>query len=191
MKPAMVLNADYQPMEFPITVTPGPQAINRIIAGSYRPVHFHDDPILTKNEENLYLTLGFTHWPSVVVHQEYIHRKRAIRESFSPEKLYIRDLGKCRYCGTKLARSESTWDHYIPTSLGGDNGWVNAVLSCYRCNTAKDNKMPIGEWKLEKAPHEPSYDELKSKARHFPITVYDEVWLDYLPAWKGPVKVIK
>jgi hypothetical protein len=47
MKPAMVLNADYQPMEFPITITSGQQAINRIIAGSFRPINFHDDPIHT------------------------------------------------------------------------------------------------------------------------------------------------
>jgi hypothetical protein len=71
MKPAMVLNADYQPMDFPIEVTTGPQAINRILAGSYRPVHFHDDPIRTKNEELLYMMLGFTHWPSVVVHNSF------------------------------------------------------------------------------------------------------------------------
>jgi hypothetical protein len=76
MKPAMVLNADYQPMDFPIEVTTGPQAINRILAGSYRPVHFHDDPIRTKNEELLYMMLGFTHWPSVVVHNCFIPRRR-------------------------------------------------------------------------------------------------------------------
>jgi 5-methylcytosine-specific restriction endonuclease McrA len=191
MKPAMVLNADYQPMEFPITITSGQQAINRIIACSFRPINFHDDPILTKNEELLFKLLGFTHWPSVVVHQEYIHRRVADQENFTPEKLYIRDLGKCRYCGKELTQKQATWDHYIPTSKGGDNTWTNAVLACNPCNIRKDNKMPKGEWHLQRPPHEPTFAEMKSKARHFPLTIYDEAWLDYLPKWKGAITLAK
>ena len=191
MKPSMVLNADYQPMDFPIEVTTGPQAINRILAGSYRPVHFHDDPIRTKNEELLYMMLGFTHWPSVVVHNSFIPRRRGTgQETFSPDKLYIRDMGKCRYCKKNVSRKESTWDHYVPTSKGGDNSWTNAVLACKDCNTLKDNLMPKGIWKLEKLPHEPTYEELKSKNSFFPITIHDEVWKQYLPNWKGPVNLV-
>lgn len=190
MKPALELNADYQPMEFPISIKSGQQAINRILAGTMRPVNFHDDPIRVKNEELLYKQLGFTHWPSVIVSNKYYPRARGAREAFTTDKLFIRDNGKCRYCGVKLNKANATWDHYIPVSLGGDNSWTNAVLACQSCNMRKDNAMPKGEWKLARPPHEPTYDELKAKARQFPITIYDEVWLDYLPNWKGPVNLI-
>lgn len=43
---------------------------------------------------------------------------------------------------TKDLKQRPNVDHYVPTSLGGDNvGW-NKVIVHTKCNTLKDNKLP-------------------------------------------------
>lgn len=185
MRPVLLLNADYKPMALPFSVTSAEQAMNRIVAGSCYPVIFYDSPIRTKNQENLVRQLGFTHWPSVIATKDMKPRSEIV--GFNVGNLIIRDRGRCRYCGVSVGRSTATLDHYVPVSRGGKNTWNNAVLACGPCNSRKGSDMPVGEWKLEVPPHEPSYKELVSKARLFPLRIHDERWLDYLPSWYGPV----
>lgn len=63
-------------------------------------------------------------------------------------KLYIKENGKCFYCGEQTVLSpvrienQATVDHYIPTSRGGSNADSNRVLACVECNMAKGSMMP-------------------------------------------------
>jgi 5-methylcytosine-specific restriction endonuclease McrA len=67
-------------------------------------------------------------------------KKKAIK--FSRENVYIRDNGKCQYCGRKVARPESTYDHVIPRGQDGTTVWENIVISCMACNQNKGNRTP-------------------------------------------------
>lgn len=70
--------------------------------------------------------------------------------------LYRRDGGRCAYCGKKLSIRESTKDHIIPRSKGGKDEWENLALSCFRCNTVKNNRTPEqAGMKLNITPYNP------------------------------------
>lgn len=67
-------------------------------------------------------------------------RKRAVK--FSRENVYMRDKGCCQYCGHKVPRAESTYDHVTPRSQGGQTTWENVVISCTPCNQRKGGRTP-------------------------------------------------
>lgn len=62
--------------------------------------------------------------------------------SFCRRAIWKRDEFKCQYCGIKPNQDESTLDHIIPKSKGGDTSWKNCVLACYRCNSQKADREP-------------------------------------------------
>jgi len=78
--------------------------------------------------------------PSIVRFVKPIHRKRAIK--FSRHGVYARDRGRCQYCGTRVRRSEFTYDHVVPRALGGKTDWVNVVVACVPCNQRKGGRTP-------------------------------------------------
>ena len=52
---------------------------------------------------------------------------------------------KCAYCGKELINSfDTTRDHIIPISKGGNNTKENIVPSCRSCNSKKYNKILEG-----------------------------------------------
>tara|TARA_Y100000034_G_C6904889_1_gene419571 strand:- start:3700 stop:4170 length:471 start_codon:yes stop_codon:yes gene_type:complete len=57
------------------------------------------------------------------------------------KNLYIRDRGTCQYCGDKLTYENSTIDHVLPKSKGGEDKWENIVLACAPCNYQKGSKL--------------------------------------------------
>ena len=56
--------------------------------------------------------------------------------------VYIRDGGKCQYCGEKKGYNELNVDHVIPQGQGGKTKWNNIVLSCIPCNQDKGCRTP-------------------------------------------------
>jgi 5-methylcytosine-specific restriction endonuclease McrA len=48
--------------------------------------------------------------------------------------VWKRDVGKCRYCGS---RKELQFDHVIPRSMGGSGEPGNVELLCRACNLRK------------------------------------------------------
>lgn len=87
-------------------------------------------------------------------------RKKAIK--FSRENIYLRDGGKCQYCGTSLSRDKKdpdcfTYDHILPRDKGGQTNWTNVVTCCIPCNQRKSNKLlaEVG-MRLLKVPVKPS-----------------------------------
>jgi 5-methylcytosine-specific restriction endonuclease McrA len=67
-------------------------------------------------------------------------KKKAIK--FSRENVYARDNGSCQYCGNKVPRHESTYDHVKPRSQGGTTIWENVVICCVPCNQKKGGRTP-------------------------------------------------
>lgn len=56
------------------------------------------------------------------------------------------DFGVCTYCGEE---TQTTFDHVIPVSKGGDDSISNQVPACESCNSSKSNKDVI-EWCKER-----------------------------------------
>ena len=84
-----------------------------------------------------------------------------LKMRFSREGLFARDEGQCQYCHKQLARAESTIDHVIPRSRGGQTDWDNCVICCHKCNNIKGSMTPseagMSLIRLPKKPCESSY----------------------------------
>lgn len=81
-------------------------------------------------------------------------KKKAIK--FSRENVYVRDNGKCQYCGNKVPRHDATYDHVIPRAQGGQTNWDNIVISCMDCNQNKGCRTPAqAKMKLLSTPVRP------------------------------------
>jgi 5-methylcytosine-specific restriction endonuclease McrA len=53
------------------------------------------------------------------------------------KRIFDRDRGHCRYCGSRLERAEAQIDHVVPVAKGGSNKESNLVTSCADCNHEK------------------------------------------------------
>src|SRR5262249_51400928 len=67
-------------------------------------------------------------------------RRRAVK--FSRENVYVRDQGRCQYCGARVTRFDATYDHVLPRKLGGLTTWENIVIACVACNQRKGGRTP-------------------------------------------------
>lgn len=79
--------------------------------------------------------------PAVVRLLRYVHMGRK-RPPLSKLNLLARDEYKCQYCNTQLSRQNSTVDHVIPKSQGGNTSWENCVTCCHSCNRKKGGNTP-------------------------------------------------
>ena len=78
--------------------------------------------------------------PSVVRFLKPVPRKKAVK--FSRQNVYVRDQGKCQYCGQRVPRTDFTYEHVIPRAQGGTTCWENVVVSCVPCNQRKGGRTP-------------------------------------------------
>ena len=78
--------------------------------------------------------------PSVIRLLRPVRRKKVIR--FSRLNIWLRDGGKCQYCGLKVARNRFQFEHVVPQSQGGQTTWENIVVACHGCNQRKANRTP-------------------------------------------------
>ena len=62
---------------------------------------------------------------------------RKISQSIQ-DRVWRRDEGKCVKCGS---REKLEFDHIIPFSKGGSNGYRNIQLLCENCNRSKSDKI--------------------------------------------------
>jgi len=86
---------------------------------------------------------------------------------FSRWNLYVRDDGKCQFCGKKLPFQKGgfTFDHLHPKSKGGDKDWLNIVIACHHCNHNKANKsLEESGLTLLRKPYKPLPQELRNKS---------------------------
>lgn len=67
------------------------------------------------------------------------HLHRLNRYMSKDDRIRAKTHGRCAYCGIKLKRRESTRDHMIPRSHGGQDTIENLWLCCRQCNKNKAN----------------------------------------------------
>lgn len=76
--------------------------------------------------------------PSIV---RFLHRirqrLRPRRITFNRRNVWLRDRGRCQYCGRQVASDAFTYDHVLPRCRGGLTSWQNIVVACLPCNQYK------------------------------------------------------
>jgi len=91
-----------------------------------------------------------------VIQITYFIRKPFTRPKFSKKAIFMRDSGRCQYCGTYTHKP--TIDHIIPKSKKGKNDWVNVVTACPECNNKKgDRTLKEAKMDLIRHPFEPKF----------------------------------
>jgi 5-methylcytosine-specific restriction endonuclease McrA len=58
------------------------------------------------------------------------------------ERLFLRDLHVCAYCGGRFDDLHLTIEHIKPVSRGGQHHWMNVVTACRGCNHRKGSRTP-------------------------------------------------
>lgn len=167
--PALVLNADYQPLSYyPLSLWSWQDAIKAVFLERVN--------IVSQYEREVKSPTASVRLPSVVSLKTYV--KPARHPAFTRFNVFLRDEFVCQYCG---ADDELTFDHVVPRSKGGQTTWDNVVAACSPCNLKKGGKLP-GEARMwpAQAPVRPTVFQLHRKGRKFPPNFLHESWQDYL-----------
>ncbi len=116
--------------------------------------------------------------PAVIRLNRYIKKRTPIIK-FSRQNLYIRDGGRCQYCGAPFSAKELTYDHILPRSKGGETEWTNVVTCCVKCNLKKGGRTPEeAGMTLIRRPKAPIWIPLLTMSLGLKET--PEPWKDYL-----------
>jgi 5-methylcytosine-specific restriction endonuclease McrA len=90
------------------------------------------------------------------------------------KNVFLRDNYTCQYCGKS---GNLTIDHVVPKSRGGGDTWVNAVVSCVRCNNRKGDRTPEEAGiKLASTPYKPPSMLYLHMTR---MSNIPKIWFDY------------
>ena len=162
----LLLNSTFEPLK----VVSWKKAVLMVLLGKVEVVEEYDRMIR-----------GVSHTlrlPAVIRLKRYIGKGTPIIK-FSRQNLYIRDGGKCQYCGSPFSQRELTYDHVIPRSKGGETEWTNVVTCCVTCNLKKGGRTPeeAGMF-LIRRPKAPIWIPLLSMSLGLKET--PEPWRDYL-----------
>ena len=173
--PALVLNADYQPLSYyPLSLWCWQTVVKAVFLDRVNIVSEYDRFIRSTNFE---LKL-----PSVIALKKYV--KPATYPAFTRFNLFLRDRFTCQYCGGGYpARhgQELTFDHVTPRSQGGRTTWENVTTACSPCKLHKGGRTPR-EAGMEPyaAPFRPTVHQLQANGRFFPPNYLHDSWRDYL-----------
>ena len=170
--PALVLNADYQPLSYyPLSLWGWQDTIKAIFLDRVAVVSHYDHVIRSPGLE--------FQLPSVVALKQYIPQDR--RPPFTRFNVFLRDRFACQYCRKPYPTQELTFDHVVPKSRGGKTSWSNIVTACTRCNLRKGNRLPHECGMQPTArPAIPTAHPLRLNGRTFPPNYLHESWRDYL-----------
>lgn len=166
--PALVLNADFQPLNlFPLSTIDWQTAVKGVYEETHSVVAEYDTVVRSPT-----VTMRL---PSVLAIRKYQPVPHHV--AFTRFNVFLRDRFRCQYCGRKHASADLTFDHVVPRSRGGLTAWDNVVACCSPCNTAKDNHTAM---RPVREPRAPTAHELLAAKRAFPPNYLHETWLDYL-----------
>ncbi len=170
--PALILNADYQPLSyFPLSIWPWQEAVKAIFRETVTVISEYDRFIHSPTTE--------FKLPSVIALKEYV--PIAQTPAFTRFNVFLRDAWHCQYCGNIYKTNQLTFDHVIPRSRGGRTSWDNIVSACKSCNTRKGSKFPH-ECDMHPIimPREPTLYELRETGKRFPPNFLHKSWGDFL-----------
>lgn len=189
MHPALVLNADYQPLSIlPLSLWSWQETIKAVFSGKVTVVDVYPD--LNIRAVNMDVPL-----PSVIALTDYIKQPNQ-SPAFTRRNVYLRDGYICQYCGKRFMTQDLTLDHVYPRCYGGKLEWTNAVTCCKKCNARKGSTLPtelrrVG-MKLLREPRVPSKYELASVAgQMYPRRGAHPTWEPYLGLGMKPKKNVE
>ena len=166
MEWTLLLNSTFEPLK----VVTWKKAIIMVMLGKVEVVEEYDRVI-----RGVTLALRL---PAVIRLNRFIRKETQIIK-FSRQNLYVRDRGKCQYCGTPFEQKELTYDHVIPRSRGGQTEWTNVVTCCTACNLRKGGRTPEeAGMSLLRRPKAPVWIPLLTMI--LGIDEPPEAWKDYL-----------
>jgi len=170
--PALVLNADYQPLSyFPLSTWSWKDALKAVFLDRVNVVSEYNQVVRSPSIE--------FKLPSVISLKDYIPLTE--KAAFTRFNVFLRDKFVCQYCRKTFKVEELTFDHVIPRSKGGTTMWENVVTCCRSCNTLKGNRsLKKFGLKLQKTPFIPSNFQLKEIGRMFPPNFLHQSWNDFL-----------
>jgi len=125
----LLLNSTFEPLK----VVPWKKAVTMVLLKKVEVVE-HYDRVIRGVSFSLPL-------PAVIRLNRFVALRSNIFH-FSRKNLYIRDRGRCQYCGRAFDPKELTYDHVIPRSHGGQTDWTNVVTCCLECNLKKGGRTP-------------------------------------------------
>jgi len=125
----LLLNASFEP----IKIIPWERAITLFFLGKVEVVDSYEREV-----RSVSLAIKV---PAVVRLLRYIHLSKR-RPPLSRFNLLARDNFECQYCGCPMSMADSTVDHILPRSQGGQTNWQNVVVACHPCNRKKGGRTP-------------------------------------------------
>ena len=113
--PALVLNADFRPLNyFPLSLWSWQDTIKAVCLDRVTIISEYEDSI---SSPSVKISL-----PSVIALKEYVPQKR--NPAFTRFNVFLRDRFSCQYCGGGFSASDLTFDHVVPRSRGGRTTWT-------------------------------------------------------------------
>jgi len=120
--------------------------------------------------------------PSVIRLLRFV-RPRYQEIRFTRHNIFLRDEGRCQYCGQRFALRDVTYDHVLPRVRGGMANWENIVTCCRSCNLKKGGRTPEeAGMRLIRVPQKPKWVPSLDGAVGF--AGMPESWQNYLPEKK-------
>lgn len=118
--------------------------------------------------------------PSVIRLLKFVRpRDQEIR--FTRYNIYLRDKGRCQYCGRQFNMRDLTYDHVIPRARGGTATWENIVTCCRSCNLRKGGRTPQeARMQLIRPPRKPVWLPLLDVTMG--IRGVPASWHNYIPS---------
>lgn len=182
-RPALVLNADFQPLShLPLSLWSWQDAVKAIFSGKVQVVDVYPD--MTIRAANLEVAL-----PSVIALTDYVPRIKQ-RPAFTRRNVFLRDEYKCQYCNDRFHTADLSLDHVKPRCMGGRLTWENAVTCCLNCNGRKGS-LPVSKlrgvgMRLVREPCCPNQMELAAKAARMVPRRVHPTWKPYLGIEQRP-----
>lgn len=135
----LVLNADYQPLGYPLDPLNGEDTVKGLFLERFSLVEWSDTYAHGPTRD--------MRLPSVVALKEYVPAATLYgTPTCNLDNLYVRDHGTCQYTGTPLRMKspnpncEATMDHVVPQCRNGQTVWSNVLLASFAANGKKGNK---------------------------------------------------
>jgi 5-methylcytosine-specific restriction endonuclease McrA len=165
-------------MAIPVSIIHYRRAITLVVSEKAVVLESYPGTIITSTSVSMPI-------PSVIqcTHSSYIPKKYVNILPFTRKNVYIRDQGRCQYCGKKVGLNTFSFDHVNPRCRGGLSCWENIVICCIRCNSEKGSKS-LGRYKrpLLRQPYAPKLD--KAAPAHLVSKIATEIphitWRDYV-----------
>lgn len=114
--PALVLNADYQPLSvLPLSLWSWQETIKSLFTGKVQVVDVYPDIEVRAVTIDVPL-------PSVIALTDYVPQPHQT-PAFTRRNVYLRDGYKCQYCAKTYKTMDLSLDHVVPRCVGGRLTW--------------------------------------------------------------------